>query len=137
MRVRDEPVSIRNSTEVEPIRPNGKFEFGRKIKMSKIKMSNGKIPKIKCRKVNMSKEKNVEREKYRKSVLPTIKRKYIVVLFLLKIFYFTMRKLKGEGVDTFGVGSFSPSSSNFFYNQVDCRSHNQFVSISVIHRVLY
>ena len=62
------------------------------------KMSNGKIPKIKCRKVNMSKEKNVEKEKYRKSVLPTIKRKYIVVLFLLKIFYFTMRKLEGEGV---------------------------------------
>ena len=46
----------------------------------------------------MSKEKNVEREKYRKSVLPTIKGKYVVVLFLLKIFYFTMRKLEGEGV---------------------------------------
>ena len=71
--------------------------------MSKIKMSNGKIPKITCRKIKMSKGKYVEGEKCRKrkiskSVLLTLKRKYIVVLFLLKIFYFTMRKLESEGV---------------------------------------
>ena len=80
----------------------------------------------------MSKNKNVEREKYRKSVLPTIKRKYIVVLFLLKIFYFTMRNLEGEGEGE-GVGdvysrlTFTLTLKSLFYRQVGCRSHNQFL----------
>ena len=94
-------------------------------------MSNGKIPKIKCRKVNMSKEKKCRKRKISKVCASDYKKKTYRRTFIIKDFLFYDEKAWergwGEGVsDIWSRLSFRAATwittinAVFWFSCVDC-----------------